>query len=325
MIEETIDIQLLNDFEKGLDPRHPERSKIPVRIIGYGEMSTIFEINLRSLDNYAFKRMPIFRSTEEIDYYEILYREYNRLINDDIDVRIPESTSVRVIPNEGNMVLYIVQRKLPAQSICDRVIKVLDDNSIGELVVLILRKMKKVFEFNASGGKITIGFDGQISNWAIKDYDGSGPPHIDEDTQFYYIDTSTPLMSEKGVEKLNPDLFLRSAPSFMVWLIKWFFLEGVMTRYYDFHLVTVDLIANFYKEQRADLIPSLIDRANRFFEEEARELDIAPITQKEVRSYYREDALIWSLYLNLRKLDRFIHSKILRKPYAYILPGKIKR
>ncbi|MEA3487011.1 MAG: DUF6206 family protein, partial [Thermodesulfobacteriota bacterium] len=145
MIEKTINIQLLNDFEKGLDPQYPERSKIPATIIGYGEMSTIFEINLPSLDNYAFKRMPIFRSTEEIDHYEILYREYNRLINDDINVRIPESTSVRVVPNEGNMVLYIVQRKLPAQSICDRVIKDLDDNSIGELVVLILQEMKKVF------------------------------------------------------------------------------------------------------------------------------------------------------------------------------------
>jgi len=223
----TIDIQVLKDFEKGLDPRHPERSTIPAKIIGYGEMSTIFEINLPSLDNYAFKRMPIFRSTEEIDDYQILYREYNRLIHEDIDVRIPESTSVRVIPNEGNMVLYIVQRKLPAQSICDRVIKVLDDNSIVELVVLILKEMKKVFEFNASGGNITIGFDGQISNWAIKDYDGSGPLHIDDNTQFYYIDTSTPLMSEKRVEKLNPDLFLRSAPSFMVWLIKWFFSRAL--------------------------------------------------------------------------------------------------
>ncbi|MCD6486251.1 MAG: hypothetical protein J7K35_02840 [Syntrophobacterales bacterium] len=325
MIEEIIDIQMLSDFEKGLDPRHPERSNIPATIIGYGEMSTIFEINRSSLENYAFKRMPIFRSTEEIDYYEILYREYNRLINDDIDIRIPECAAVRVIPNEGNIVLYLIQQKLPAQSICDRVIKVLDDNSIGELVIFILREMKKVFEFNASGGNITIGFDGQISNWAIKDYDGSGPPHIDEDTQFYYIDTSTPLMSKEGIEMLNPDLFLRSAPSFMIWLIKWFFLKGVMTRYYDFHLVTVDLIANFYKEQRADLIPSLIDRVNRFFEEEAQKLGTIPITQKEVLSYYREDALIWSLYLNLRKLDRFIHSKILRKPYVYILPGKIKR
>jgi len=132
-------------------------------------------------------------------------------------------------------------------------------------------------------------------------------------------------MSKKGEEKLNPDLFLRSAPSFMVWLIKWFFLEGVMTRYYDFHLVAINLIANFYKEQRADLIPFLIERTNRFFEDKTCELGTNPVTQKEVLSYYREDALTWSLYLSLRKLNRFIHTKILRKPYIYILPGKIKR
>jgi len=48
--------------------------------------------------------------------------------------------------------------------------------------------MKKVFEFNASGGDITIGFGGKISNWAIKDYDDPVPPRIDEDTQFYYIE-----------------------------------------------------------------------------------------------------------------------------------------
>ena len=52
---------------------------------------------------------------------------------------------------------------------------------------------------------------------------------------------------------------------------------------------------------------------------------MAPITEKEVRSYYREDALIWILYLNMRKVDRFLRTRILRKGYPYILPGKIKR
>jgi hypothetical protein len=53
--------------------------------------------------------------------------------------------------------------------------------------------------------------------------------------------------------------------------------------------------------------------------------DVKPITEKEVRSYYREDAMIWRLYLALRRFDRFLHTKILHKPYVYILPGKIKR
>jgi hypothetical protein len=325
MMKDATDISLLEDFEKGLDPRHPERSTIRAPIIGYGEMSTIFEIDDPSVQRYAFKRMPIFLSTEEMDQYENLYREYNRLINDDVGIHVPESKTVRVIPGKGNMVIYILQEKLPPQSICDRVIKVLDDNSILHLATLILREMKKVWVFNSSEGAVTIGLDGQISNWAIKGYEGPEPPRIDENTRLCYIDTSTPLMSTNGMEELNPDLFLRSAPSFLIWLIKLFFLKDVMTRYYDFHLVAVDMIANFYKEQRADLISSLIDRANSFFEEEAPELDVAPITEKEVRSYYREDAFIWSLYLSLRRLDRFLHTHILRKPYVYILPGTIKR
>ena len=148
MIKETIDIDLLQDFEAGLDPQPPERSRIPARIIGYGEISTIFEINRNFLDNFAFKRMPIFLTTEEIDQYEKLYREYNRLINDDIGINVPENTSLRVIPEKGNLVVYLVQQKLPAQFIGNRIIKVLDDNSIIELVMLILREMKKVWVFN---------------------------------------------------------------------------------------------------------------------------------------------------------------------------------
>ena len=98
-----------------------------------------------------------------------------------------------------------------------------------------------------------------------------------------------------------------------------------MTRYYDFRLVTIDLIANFYKEQRAELIPALVETANAFFAEEAPEHEVEPIIEKDVASYYREDRLIWALYLALRKFDRFLRTRLLRQEYPYILPGKIKR
>jgi hypothetical protein len=135
----------------------------------------------------------------------------------------------------------------------------------------------------------------------------------------------TPLYRVDGTEQLDPELFLRSAPSFLVWIIRLLFLEDVMTRYYDFRQVTIDLIANFYKEQKAELIPVLVETANDFFGEEAAYLDIEPITEKDVASYYREDRMIWSLYLSMRKLDRFLHTRLLRREYPYILPGKIKR
>lgn len=131
-------------------------------------------------------------------------------------------------------------------------------------------------------------------------------------------------MQKNGVEQLDPELFLRNAPSFMVWIIRLLFLEDVMTRYYDFRQVAVDLIANFYKEQRPDLIPDLVDTVNGFFSAEIGEGGFEPITEKEVRAYYREDAWIWRIYLAFKKVDRSLH-RLLGKDYPYVLPEKIKR
>ena len=64
---------------------------------------------------------------------------------------------------------------------------------------------------------------------------------------------------------------------------------------------------------------------NEFFDREAPELGVEPLSAKEVKSYYREDALIWKLYLSMRKTDRFLKTRLSRKGYPYILPGKIKR
>ncbi len=324
MSEITIDIDLLGRFEQGLDPRHPEDSKIPAKVIGYGEISTIFEIQDPSLNGWAIKRLPIFRSLSEVEQYEEIYIEYNSTLKDKVGIDVPEFTCARVIPEDGNIVVFDVQKKLPPESIGHKAIHLLDNNSIAILMEIVLRELKKVWTFNKANKNIQVGIDGQISNWAIKAFDIKNP-YVDLNTQLYYIDTSTPFIRKDGQEQLNPELFLRSAPSFLVWLVRWLFLEDVMTRYYDFHLVAVDLIANLYKEQRPDLVSGLIDVANKFFATEVPELGIAPITQKEVRSYYREDAMIWRIYLALRRLDRFIYTKILHKPYVYILPGKIKR
>jgi len=319
-----LDIDLLKRFERGLDPRHPGKSKISAKVIGYGEISTIFEIEAETLAGWAFKRLPIFKALAEVDQYEQIFIEYNKLLKDEVGIDVPEFTCARIIPEKGNIVVFDIQRKLPSESMGHKAIHVLDNKNIATFVEIVLRELKKVWTFNKTNDHIRIGIDGQISNWAIKEFDIKNP-HVDTNTQLYYVDTSTPFIQKDGEEQLNPELFLRSAPSFLVWLVKWLFLEDVMTRYYDFHLVAVDVIANFYKEQRPDLIPELVDTVNRFFATEAKELGMAPVTQKEVRSYYKQDAMIWRIYLNLRKLDRLLYTRILHKPYVYILPGKIKR
>jgi hypothetical protein len=322
MLKDKIDAGLLERFEAGLDPLNPDLSKIPAKIIGYGEMSTIFIINHPGQENIAYKRMPIFQSREEMETYESLFEEYSTGLRN-IGINSPESALARVIPDKGNSVIYGAQVRLPSASIGNALIQRLDENSVRLLFLCVLRELKKVFTYNRERPSLSFGIDGQISNWAVKDYQEGKP--VTEKTELFYIDTGTPLIHKDGIEQLNPELFLRSTPSFLVWLIRMFFLKEVITRYYDFRKVTIDLIANFYKEQRPVFIPMLIETANNFFAGEGVQFGIVPLTEKEIISYYKEDAMIWRLYLAFRKIDRFLHLKILGKPYVYILPGKIKR
>ena len=50
-----------------------------------------------------------------------------------------------------------------------------------------------------------------------------------------------------------------------------------------------------------------------------------PLTTEEVAAYYREDRLIWSLFLAFRRLDRWMTIRLRRRRYEFILPGRIRR
>jgi hypothetical protein len=320
----SIDKRLLTSFEEGLDPRYPDRSKIPAEVLGYGEMSTVFAIGKVGHRDLAYKRMPIFRTREEVSRYETIYNEYNEILKSKVGIEVPEYDAAVVETSKGRLVMFDVQKRLLADSIGNRAIHKLKEDQIALLVRLVLRQLKKVWTFNAKKTGVEIGIDGQISNWSIVGFDPKNPA-VTEKTGLVYFDTSTPFIKKKGTEQLDPELFLRAAPSFLVWLIRWLFLADVMTRYYSFHLVAVDLVANFYKEQRPELIPGLVAVVNDFFATEAKELGVEPITEKEVASYYKEDAWIWRLWLAFRRIDRFLKTRIFFRPYPFILPGKIKR
>jgi hypothetical protein len=320
----NIDNGLLEEFERHLDPGHPEDSEIPAKVLGYGEISTVFEIGTDEQKDIAYKRMPIFNNSEELVEYEKIFNEYIRLLTDEVGLELPPYDYTSLTSDTGRLVMFLAQKKLTPEAIGNKAIHILPPEETVHLARAVLKELKKVWLYNNKKEKYEIGIDGQISNWFIKDF-APDDTRLPDEVELVYFDTSTPLFRVDGVEQLDPELFLRSAPSFMVWLIRWLFLEDVMTRYYDFRLVAIDLVGNFYKEQLSEQIPDLVGMVNDFFSGEAAELGIEAITEKDVRSYYREDALIWTLYLSMRKIDRFLHTKILRKEYPYILPGKIKR
>lgn len=315
-----IDVAQLAAFERGLDPRTPEHGAIPARVLGYGEISTVLAID--AIDPAAvFKRMPMFRTTAEITAYIALYERGMALMRDEIGLDTADGQLVAVGENgDPYLTLYMVQEKLASHAIVSNALRVLPDEEIDRLITAVFHQIARVFDFNqANAGRLEVALDAQLSNWAIRGFDhGRGLP---DRIELAYVDTNTPLLRDHGVEQFDPELFLRSTPGFMLWLVRAFFLEDVMTRYYDVRKVLIDLVANLHKEQRPDLIPRLLERANAFLVERGV---ASPITRREIDRYYRDDAFTWRLYLTLRRLDRRLQTAVGR-PYPYTLPEHVQR
>ena len=319
-----IDFDLLQEFETNLDPQFPEDGHIPCRVLGYGEISTVFELKAESMEGLAFKRMSIFETQEELDKYIHAYQEYNHLLEEKIGIGLPPHGHAIVRNPSGRPIFYIIQFKLPAHTIGNNAIHLLNRQGVSILFERVLQELLKLWSFNRRQTEYMVSLDGQISNWVIEGFDPD-TPELDEDKPLSYVDTSTPLYLVNGVEQFDPELVLRTTPRLLAVIIRQFFLEDVMTRYYDPRKVVIDILANFYKEQRADLIPELVFAANSFFADQGKELDIEPIEEQEISAYYREDAFIWSFLSTTRRFDRFLNLKIFRREYPYILPGKVIR
>lgn len=316
-----VDIPFLRQFEQGLDPLHPEQSRIPAQVLGYGEISTVIAVAAGDTA-LAYKRMPLFQSAQEAADYVALY-DACMAVFAEIGIEIVPGEMVWFEGNNGRyFVIYLVQKKLQAHTIAHKVIHQLDDESAHQLIAGIFYAFEKVFAFNTdNAGVLEVGFDGQLSNWAVTGFEPES--HVlPEPLELVYLDTSSPLLRRQGVEQLNAEIFLRSAPPFLRPILKALYLEDIVTRYYDLRLVTIDLLANLYKEQKAALVPDLLALANDRFVGNGRYT--APITLPEIQAYYREDAFMWRLYLGARRFDRWLH-RLFRRPYPYILPGHIKR
>lgn len=325
------DRELIESFEATLDPAHPEDGAIPAKVVGYGEMSTIISFDTPECAGLVFKRMALFETDNEAREYETIYRAYNAALTD-LGLRLPEWGLIKVATKWGP-VLYLTQEMLDPGSIGHKLIHTASLDDSLAMIGAVLGEIRKVYAHNASlsgrdsgdGGVrqgIEFGLDSQISNWSLSE------PGV----QPVYLDTSTPLMRVDGVEQLDAELFLRICPNSMQWVIRRYFLQDVLDRYYVLRLVLTDLLANLLKEQKGSLVPPALDRVNEFLAEQAASaefvesgVDLRPIELASVKSYYRQDMPIWWLFLNMRRAERLWRTKVRRDSYRSILPGRTRR
>ncbi|MHA1477511.1 MAG: DUF6206 family protein [Promethearchaeota archaeon] len=318
-----IDIEVLKKLERSIDTYNPEKGEVPIKILGFGEISLVFEI-VGDPEQIAYKRIPIFENEKQVNRHIWAYNEYNRILSQDVGLNLPKYDVVWFKDNEDKIQFYCIQEKISSESVGNKVIHDLSTEDVKTLILLVMREMKKVWVYSKNHETLDLGLDGQISNFAIIGYDPNNPK-IEKDTKLLYFDTSTPMFRKNGIEAMDAELFLESTPSFLRFLVKAAFLDEVIDRYYDWRLVTIDLIANFFKEQKPELIPGIIRQVNKFFKEEASEFNMEPITFEEVQKYYKNDKMIWVIFQNARKIDRYIKTKLFKKKYDFYLPGKIKR
>ena len=289
---------------------------LSIQILGLGEITTTIALE-GALDHrhpqtgrrvtWAYKRLPSFPTAAEAQAFQDLFADYQEALQR-AGIRLPPQRARRIC-SQGKIWVYICQERLPSGAIASKVIGPAPIEECRKIFQQVLVELLKIATWNRGHPELLLGFDGQIPNWAVLD---SGP--------LAYFDTSTPLLRRDGREGLNTELFLKAVPILLRPVVRAFLLQGILDRYYDPRLVTLDLIASFYTFRRPDAVPALVADANRLMQERMAEFQLAPYTVEEIRSYNRSDLILWKWLRAMKRMDRFITQNILGRSYEQRLP-----
>ncbi|NOZ04361.1 MAG: hypothetical protein GXO92_07135, partial [FCB group bacterium] len=127
----NLDRDLIRRFEAGLDPNDLEASELPARVLGYGEISTVFQIADDA--DLAYKRMPLFASRAEAEQYIAHYRQYCQKLRE-AGLVLPDDETLVVDQPGRPTVLYIGQKQLPADRFCHQLIRSMNEHDFTLLV-----------------------------------------------------------------------------------------------------------------------------------------------------------------------------------------------
>ncbi|MDJ0923976.1 MAG: DUF6206 family protein [Acidimicrobiia bacterium] len=288
MIEQAALDALEAQVVSALDSGTPES----LHILGYGEISTVLRAD-GTHGPVAAKRLPVMTTTQLDDYRRVLADYLIALAQRGITCQPSEVHSAGTAP----LVPYCIQPLHPRLLVDE--LRTADaataDMYMGELAALVAGAIDGV-----------VGFDAQISNWAVA-----------EDRLVYY-DVTTPLMRDAaGNERTDLDLFIASLPWVLRSAVRRFLLDEILSHYYAPRPALLDAIANLHKERLPHAVQPLLAAANRVVE--------PAITVEEVDRYYRSDARMWALLQQLRRADRWWQRKVRRRRYPFLLPGRIER
>jgi len=313
----TDQVAVLSELESRLDPAEPERTP-GVIVVAYGEVSAC--LRLAGLPGVICKRMSGFADESAAQRYQELVRTYlSELSAGGVQV---VDTQIVPIPRPARPpVVHLVQPELPVSSLGNSILKTADDATVVDAMERVLAATLRlaVASRDRSDG-LEVALDGQLSNWSF----GPDAAHLADPV---LIDVGTPFMRRAGHHLVDIGWLETPIPAGVrTYYHRRGLVGAYLDDYYDPRLVAVDLLGNFHKEGGGDRVPLGVDVVNRWLAGEAAVLGpYAPVTPEEVEKYYRADADLLALYLRLRRADRFLRTRVFRRPYDFVLPGPVTR
>lgn len=304
---------VLRSLEARLDPAHPEAAG-GLEVLGYGEVSVCLRVD--GLDGWIVKRMSGFADDAAARAYVALVQEYLRRLAER-GVCVVE-THALLVPRSGRPpVVAILQPLLPLDSLGHRLLLSADDAVVAGMVGRVLATVQRLDAAGrAADDGLEVAVDGQLSNWSFV---GDAEPVL--------VDVGTPFMRRAGRHLVDIRWLETPIPPVLrTYYHRRALVGAYLDDYYDPRTVAVDLLGNFHKEGRPDRIPLGLEVVNSWLADSADVLGTRePVTAAEVEKYYRSDADLLALYLRLRRGDRFLRTRIARRPYDFILPGHVER
>jgi hypothetical protein len=272
-----------------------DEGELPV--LGYGEISLVLSWPAKS-PRFACKRLPVFPSGERFDFYRHTLDDYVAALEAG-GVRVAETEMRAVERSDGTVAGYVVQPILSRRALAPQVLRGADPATGHPLV-------EELVDTAAAVVGPRLGLDAQLANW------------VWEEQRLTYIDVSTPLIwSHDGRPRLDMELIAEAFPGLLRWPLRRFVAPRILDTYRDLRKVFLDVTGNLLKERLDSWLPTFLDYLNRHTEK--------PLTDQEVRAYYRSDARLWATLLRLRKLDRAWRRRIRRRPYPFLLPRRVER
>lgn len=266
-------------------------------MLGFGEISLVLAWPPDD-PRFACKRLPPFRSRERFDAYRTTLHDYLRAL-DAAGIQVADTEMRAVACGDGTVAGYVVQPILPSDELAPAILRGADAERGHPLV-------EAVVSTAAAAVTSTVGLDAQLANWT---WDGD---------RLTYIDVSTPLIwSEDGRSRLDLDLLAVAFPAPLRWPLRRFLAPGILDTYRNLRKVYLDLTGNLLKERLDAWLPAFLSELNSHLAE--------PLSEDEVRRYYRSDARLWGALLRIRRLDRAWTRTVRRRQYPFLLPGRIER